>query len=87
MYWGVPAGWLSATVGFAAPIALAAMALGKYFHGVAGGGPSETSAALVIATALTLVHLRGTKLGALFQSGVTVFNLALIAVFIGAGWF
>ncbi|MEQ1858953.1 MAG: amino acid permease [Chthoniobacteraceae bacterium] len=31
---GFLAGWLSATVGFAAPIALAAMALGKYFAGV-----------------------------------------------------
>jgi len=31
---GFLAGWLSATVGFAAPIALAAMALGKYFSGV-----------------------------------------------------
>lgn len=31
---GFLAGWLSATVGFAAPIALAAIALGKYFHGV-----------------------------------------------------
>jgi APA family basic amino acid/polyamine antiporter len=31
---GFVAGWLSATVGFAAPIALAAMALGKYFSGI-----------------------------------------------------
>ncbi len=31
---GFLAGWLSATVGFAAPIALGAMALGRYFHGV-----------------------------------------------------
>src|SRR5207237_4464188 len=31
---GFMAGFISATVGFAAPIALAAMAFGKYFHGV-----------------------------------------------------
>src|SRR5207237_10629105 len=31
---GVMAGFISATVGFAAPIALAAMAFRKYFHGV-----------------------------------------------------
>src|ERR1700751_5913143 len=31
---GFMAGFISATVGFAAPIALAAMAFGKYFYGV-----------------------------------------------------
>lgn len=35
---GFLAGWLSSTVGFAAPIALAAMALGKYFSGVVLAG-------------------------------------------------
>src|SRR5438094_6099296 len=33
---GFMAGFISATVGFAAPIALAAMAFGKYMHGVLG---------------------------------------------------
>src|SRR6266446_7615823 len=33
---GFMAGFISATVGFAAPIALAAMAFGKYFQGVFG---------------------------------------------------
>ena len=36
---GFVAGWLSATVGFAAPIALAAMAFGGYFHSVVPGAP------------------------------------------------
>ena len=36
---GFLAGWLSATVGFAAPIALAAMALGKYAEGLLPFGP------------------------------------------------
>src|SRR5437870_7125974 len=35
---GFMAGFISATVGFAAPIALAAMAFGKYFRGVFGVG-------------------------------------------------
>src|SRR5881227_3733040 len=35
---GFMAGFVSATVGFAAPIALAAMAFGKYFTGVFGTG-------------------------------------------------
>ncbi len=36
---GFVAGWLSATVGFAAPIALAAMAFGGYFQAVMPGAP------------------------------------------------
>src|ERR1700722_4112102 len=36
---GFLAGWLSATVGFAAPIALAAMAFGEYFKAVVPGAP------------------------------------------------
>lgn len=102
---GFLAGWLSVTVGFAAPIALAAMAFGKYFRGVALPGMAgfafqlppigpwqspalsiETIVALAIATTLTLVHLRGIRIGALFQSGVTAFNIALIVVFIAAGF-
>ena len=35
---GFMAGFVSATVGFAAPVALAAMAFGKYFNGVFGAG-------------------------------------------------
>jgi basic amino acid/polyamine antiporter, APA family len=36
---GFVAGWLSATVGFAAPIALAAMAFGVYFKSIVPGAP------------------------------------------------
>src|SRR5512133_2080031 len=35
---GFMAGFVSATVGFAAPVALAAMAFGQYFNGVFGAG-------------------------------------------------
>src|SRR5882757_3444372 len=37
---GFLAGWLSATVGFAAPIALAAMAFGEYFKALVPGAPA-----------------------------------------------
>src|SRR5499427_4032769 len=37
---GFVAGWLAATVGFAAPVALAAMAFGVYFRSVVPGAPS-----------------------------------------------
>lgn len=101
---GFLAGWLSATVGFAAPIALAAMALGKYFVGLIHPEPGgilvsvaflsqwvpplalETVVALGAAALLTLVHLRGVRIGELFQSGVTTFNLTLIFAVIVAGF-
>lgn len=81
---GFLAGWLSATVGFTAPIALAAMALGKYASGIAGrdlGVPIALAAVALV----TLVHLRGVRFGALFQNCATVFKLTLVAVVIGAG--
>ena len=42
---GFMAGWVSATVGFAAPVALAAMAFGQYFAGVVPGAPPIPGAA------------------------------------------
>src|ERR1700719_3293872 len=52
---GFMAGFVSATVGFAAPVALAAMAFGKYFHGVFNSGsPLVFSFALV--WIVTLFH-------------------------------
>ena len=42
---GFMAGFVSATVGFAAPIALAAMAFGKYFVGVFGVGCARSQTA------------------------------------------
>src|SRR5881227_3914337 len=50
---GFMAGFISATVGFAAPIALAAMAFGKYFRGVFDfGSPVLLSFVLVLMVAL-----------------------------------
>jgi APA family basic amino acid/polyamine antiporter len=82
---GFLAGWLSATVGFAAPIALAAMAFGEYFKAVAPGSPP-----LVLGIAVTwliaLVHLSGVRFGSAFQLVWTVLKLALIAALIVAGF-
>src|SRR6266700_5797440 len=45
---GFLAGWVSVTVGFAAPVALAAMAFGTYFHLALNTlGPLPTSLAIV----------------------------------------
>ena len=81
---GFLAGWLSATVGFAAPIAAAAMAFAKYFAHLAPG-VSATAISLGIVALVTLVHLGGVRFGSLFQDFATTFKIILILVFIGAG--
>lgn len=81
---GFMAGIVSATVGFAAPIALAAMAFGKYFEGVFGfGSPLMLSFAVVWLVAL--VHLGNLKVGSVFQNSWTLVKLLLIAVLVCAG--
>ena len=83
---GFMAGFVSATVGFAAPIALAAMAFGKYADGVLGlGWAVALSFALVWINAL--VHLRGLKTGSTFQDLSTLIKIVLIAALIAAGFF
>jgi APA family basic amino acid/polyamine antiporter len=83
---GFLAGWLSATVGFAAPVAAAAMAFAKYFgHLAPGVSPGVLS--LGIVALVTLVHLGGVKVGSVFQNFATTFKVLLILVFIGAGVF
>lgn len=83
---GFLAGWLSVTVGFAAPIALAAMAFGKYLGGVFPGAPAEAGSILMVVL-VTIVHLRGVKTAAFFQNGATWLKIGLIVVFIAAGLF
>jgi APA family basic amino acid/polyamine antiporter len=81
---GFLAGWLSATVGFSAPIALAAMAFGEYAKAVWPGVPALWFG--VAATwVITLVHLRGVRSGSLFHNVWTVLKLALIIAFLVAG--
>jgi APA family basic amino acid/polyamine antiporter len=82
---GFMAGWVSATVGFAAPVALAAMAFGEYFAGVVPGAP-PLALGLAVAWLVALVHLGGIGLGATFHNVATALKLALIIVLIVAGF-
>jgi APA family basic amino acid/polyamine antiporter len=82
---GFMAGIVSATVGFAAPIALAAMAFGKYSQGVFGAG-SPIFLSFAIVWIVALVHLRNLRVGSAFQNLWTVVKVLLIAVLIGAGF-
>ncbi len=81
---GFVSGWLSATVGFAAPIALAAMAFGKYFEGIVPN-VSAQMISLAVVWLVTLVHMGGVDVAARFQNTATWMKVALILVFIGAG--
>ena len=81
---GFMAGFISATVGFAAPIAIAAMAFGKYFHGVFNFG-SPILLSFVTVWIVALFHFGNLRLGSTFQNVWTLVKLLLIAALIGAG--
>ena len=83
---GFMAGFISATVGFAAPIALAAMAFGKYFHGVFSFG-SPILLSFLLVWIVALFHFGNLRLGSAFQNLWTLVKLLLIAALIGAGLF
>ena len=81
---GFLSGWVSATVGFAAPTALAALALGEYAKSVWPGlHPQWLSVAVVLA--LTLVHGSSTRVGSRLQVIITALKVAVLVLFIGAG--
>lgn len=82
---GFLAGWLSATVGFAAPVALAAMAFGEYGKPLLPG-VSPLALGLGVIWVVTMFHLSGIRYGSAFQSISTVIKLVLIVVFIVAGF-
>jgi APA family basic amino acid/polyamine antiporter len=81
---GFMAGWVSATVGFAAPVALAAMAFGQYFAGVVPGAPA-VALGLGATCLVSLVHIYGIQGGSLLQNVSTLVKLGLIAILIIAG--
>jgi APA family basic amino acid/polyamine antiporter len=82
---GFLAGWVSATVGFAAPVALAAMAFGEYGKAVfPAGSPLALGVGLV--WLVSLVQLTGVKHSSTFQLIATVVKVVLIAAFLFAGF-
>jgi APA family basic amino acid/polyamine antiporter len=81
---GFLSGWVSVTVGFAAPIAASAMALGAYFSSVF---PlvSPIAIALLVVIGVSLVHSRNLQFGSYFQLFFTVLKVLLIVVLIACG--
>ena len=80
---GFLGGWVSVTVGFAAPIALAALTFGRYLAAVVPVPPLVASILLLLAVGL--VHAAELRLAHRFQVTVTSLELALIAGFLVAG--
>lgn len=83
---GFLSGWLSVTVGFAAPIAAAAMAMEKYLRSVFDVIPSGLTA-LVVVIAISWIHSQNLEVGSKFQQFFTVLKVLLILIFIGSGFF
>src|SRR3977135_3830019 len=82
---GFLAGWVSATVGFAAPVALAAMAFGEYGKSVLPGAPPLTLAVGVV-WLVSIVQLSGVRQSSTFQLISTILKVVLIVAFLVAGF-
>ena len=74
---GYLSGWVSLVVGFAAPIAAAAMAMHYYVATVIPGWPVRTMAVATI-LALSALHAADVRLGSRVQWWLTLLKLALI---------
>jgi APA family basic amino acid/polyamine antiporter len=82
---GFLAGWVSATVGFAAPVALAAMAFGEYGKSVLPGAP-PLALAVGAVWLVSIVQLTGVRHSSIFQLVSTILKVALIVAFLIAGF-
>ncbi|MBI5264474.1 MAG: APC family permease, partial [Bradyrhizobium sp.] len=82
---GFLAGWVSATVGFAAPVALAAMAFGEYGKSVFPGAP-PMALAIGVVWLVSIVQLAGVRQSSTFQLVSTILKVVLIVAFLIAGF-
>src|ERR1700759_4816633 len=82
---GFVAGFVSATVGFSAPVALAAIALEQYGHAIVPNAPPLSLAGGIV-WAVSLVQLTGVRHSSTFQMIATVLKVVLITAFLIAGF-
>jgi basic amino acid/polyamine antiporter, APA family len=86
---GFMSGWISLTAGFSMPIALSAKLFGKYVAvlvpGISGVG-AQDAIAIGLIVAITALHAFDTKIGGRVQAAFTAMKVAMIVVFIGAGF-
>ncbi|WP_408034172.1 APC family permease [Thiorhodovibrio winogradskyi] len=86
---GFLAGFISIAVGFAAPVAAAAIAMSSYLTSVLGlntHGPWMTSIAVIAVMAVTFIHLFPLRTIGLFQILVTTLKVILVLLFILFGF-
>ncbi|MBL7893958.1 MAG: amino acid permease [Bacteroidia bacterium] len=83
---GFLSGWVSVTVGFAAPVAAASTALGLYVNKIYGSVNPQILAVSVILL-LTIVHSINLKLGSAVQRAFTLIKVVIIVMFVGFGLF
>ncbi|MFV0162607.1 APC family permease [Empedobacter falsenii] len=79
---GYLSGWISLTVGFAAPIALATIAFSEYFP---FGNFNVKWMSIALVAVITLIHTRSLKLSAEFQNISTLLKVILIVIIVGVG--
>jgi APA family basic amino acid/polyamine antiporter len=82
---GFLAGWVSATVGFSAPVALAAMAFGEYGKAIAPDVP-PIALAVGVVWLVSIIQLFGIQHSSMFQLASTALKLVLIAAFLISGF-
>lgn len=82
---GFLSGWVSATIAFAAPTALAAMALGTYVNKVFPSSNPVLLASSVIII-VTFVHSFNLRQSSRFQNIFTILEIVLIIFFVIAGF-
>ncbi len=78
---GFLAGWVSVTVGFAAPAALAAIAFATYLKTLLPGIPMQHTAATAVVV-FTIIHAASLRFGAYSHNLFTSLKIALIVGFI-----
>ncbi len=87
---GFVGGWVSAIIGFSAPVALAAMTFGAYAQAAFGGeGPDwlRTALAAGLVTVMTLIHAGRRSSSGNIQIGFTALKVLVIIIFCaGALW-
>jgi APA family basic amino acid/polyamine antiporter len=79
---GFISGWVSATIGFAAPTALAAITFGAYLQ-AALPGVNATSSACVLLMALTIAHAVNRRSSGRVQTAFTAIKVVIIIAFCG----
>ncbi len=79
---GFVSGWVSATVGFAAPVALVCLTFGEYINSVHPNIPVKVLA-MGLLILVASIHINGVKSGSKFQGFFTAIKVVLILGFIG----